>query len=186
MIDLAEFFLSNACTVELVRSRFPYDDPDLGSHLFAQLEQRGLIDAEGHPSDGLLATLRQILLFRAQVAASMWPGNLAVAIRGAGEVLAVASGNVTNVFRSLPEPQEPAHHLHHLLTGLRYARLDAHVLAWRAAGLTADEVSDLNFTSPARMSVEAQTNDRCEPIYETVEDLADWHVTIDSLHNEPS
>ncbi len=117
LVDLAEFFLADACTVQLVHNRLPYDDAGLGPRLFAQLERQNLINPEGCPSDDLRGTLGQVLLARAHVASSMWPGDLAVALQGAGEALAVASGNVTNVFRTLPEPREPAHCLHHRLTG---------------------------------------------------------------------
>ncbi len=116
----------------------------------------------------------------------MWPGGLAVALRGAGDALAIASGDVTDVFRSLLEPEEPAHRLHHLLTGLRYARLDAHVEAWQAAGLTAAEVVDLDPTSSSRIAVEAQTNERWEPMFAAVGNLAEWYVALGSLGSEPS
>lgn len=42
------------------------------------------------------------------------------------EALSYASSDLVNTFQSLAEPLPPAHRLHYLLTGVRYARMDAH------------------------------------------------------------
>ena len=50
------------------------------------------------------------------------------------------------------------------LTSLRFHRYDAHVGAWRAEGLTVDEVQALA-PGPVRDRIEAETNRRAAPPY---------------------
>ena len=50
------------------------------------------------------------------------------------------------------------------LTGLRFHRFDAHVAAWRAAGLTPDQIKALR-NGPARTAIEADTNRRAATPY---------------------
>ena len=80
----------------------------------------------------------------AEVAAELWDTDLAPVLPGAGDALGAATGSLVAALRLLPEPTAPAHRLHHLLTGLRYARLEAHVAAWTDAGLTAAEIVALD------------------------------------------
>jgi hypothetical protein len=50
------------------------------------------------------------------------------------------------------------------LTPLRFHRSDAHAAAWRAEGLTADEIRDLG-PGPQRERIEAETNRRAAAPY---------------------
>lgn len=54
------------------------------------------------------------------------------------------------------------------LAGLRFHRFDAHVAAWRAAGLTAEAVKALT-PGPARDAVEADTDRRAGVAYATLD-----------------
>jgi hypothetical protein len=54
------------------------------------------------------------------------------------------------------------------LTALRFHRFDAHVAAWKAAGLTGEEVASLPPGSQ-REAIEAETNRRAAAPYEALE-----------------
>jgi len=138
--DLAEFLAAGACTVDIARRRFRYDQDDTAAALVAGLADRHLLDEQLRPAASLLDATATILRLRADVAMELWGTDLVVAISGAARALAAASGALVEAFSTLPEPSGPAPRLHHLLTGLRYARFDAHIAAWEEAGLTAAEV----------------------------------------------
>lgn len=71
-------------------------------------------------------------------------------------------GAMTPVFE--PEGASAAARLTVRLAGLRHHRADAHRAAWRAAGLTVDQVKELP-EGPERAAIEAETNRRDEPVY---------------------
>jgi len=142
--DLAEFLAAGACTVDIARRRFRYDPDDNAGALVADLADRHLLDEQCRPADSILDATATILRLRADVAADLWGTDLAAATSGAARALELASGTLVEAFRTLPEPSHAAHRLHHLLTGLRYARFDAHIEAWEEVGLTAAEIVALS------------------------------------------
>jgi len=208
--DLAEFVAGAACTVELAERRFRYEADNTAGALIAGLHHRELIGDKLRPAEPLGEVLATILQWRADVATNLWGTDLSTANAGAADALLRASGPVTEVFRSLPEPASPAHLLHHRLTGLRYARLDAHMAVWEDADLTVAEIVALTSAvaiepvSPApdglvarrwltrhgvatsqghaaRSKIEAQTDARCDALFRAVDDLQEWRATMRSL-----
>lgn len=207
LYDLAEFVAAGACTVELAQRRFRYEADDAASALVADLHRRELGGDQLDSSEPLVDVIATILMWRADVATNLWGTDLVTANTGAAEALVSASGPVSEVFKSLPEPSRPAHLLHHRLTGLRYARLDAHMAAWEDAGLTAAEIVALTSAvekepmSPpldglvargwltsqgaataeghaARSRIEAETDSRCDVLFGAVRDSQTWLASI--------
>jgi hypothetical protein len=208
--DLAEFWAVGPCTIEIARRRFRYQPTNAAETLIGGLHDRRLIDDELRPSRPLIEASSRILLWRAQAAAKLWGTDLATAQRGAAEALPHGSGPMVEAFRLLPVPAPAAHRLHHLLTGLRYARMDAHIASWEAVGLSAAEIAALSSAvasepvSPApaslvakgwltthgsataeghaaRSSIEAATNSHCDPMFDTVTDGQEWLAALRSL-----
>jgi hypothetical protein len=68
-----------------------------------------------------------------------------------------------------PEGTGTAMLLAERLTPLRFHRADAHAAAWRAAGLTAEQVQALP-PGPARHAIEADTNERAAKPYAALSD----------------
>jgi hypothetical protein len=111
----------------------------------------------------------------ATAADALWSGHeervSALAGLAARAVLAGAvDGGET--FRLLAPSQEQAEAsgaalLSEWLTGLRFHRFDAHVAAWRSAGLTCDQIKALR-SGPQRVAIEADTNRRAATPYATL------------------
>lgn len=210
LYDLAEFLAAGSCTADICRRRFRYDPTDAGRTLLTGLQDRRLVDGRLRPSKPLAAATTTMLQWRADAATGLWGSDLATARRGAAQALGRASGGLVEPFRSLPEPTAPAHRLHHLLTGLRYARLDAHIAAWESAGLSAADMvalssavgSEPRLPAPedlvargwltvdgsataqghaARSAIESETNSRCAMLFGAGTDWQDWLVAIRSL-----
>lgn len=88
------------------------------------------------------------------------------------------------VFRALtpvwtPEGASAAARLASRLEALRHHRADAHRAAWRAAGLTVEQIQALE-SGPVREAVEAETNRLDAPVYEAL-DEAERLVLLASL-----
>ncbi|MEE9413709.1 MAG: hypothetical protein V3V01_00400 [Acidimicrobiales bacterium] len=208
--DLAEFLAAGACTLKIARLRFRYEPDDIVAVMISRLQESRLVDDQHRPSGALRDVLEVILKARSDTAVSLWGDELVVAQRGATEALTHASGTMVNAFRSLPEPTELAHRLHHVLTGLRYARFDAHITAWEEAGLIAAEIVALSSASKsepgsrtpesliakgwltaqgtatvtglaARSAIEAETNAGCDAMFTAVTDLEGWFAALTSL-----
>jgi hypothetical protein len=107
--------------------------------------------------------------FSQQAADELWPPDRVAAVHDlAGRALDAAAADGGPAFAiTAPvgrrEGASPAAVLGERLTGLRFHRYDAHVAAWRAAGLTAEEVAGLE--GPQRDAVEAETNRRAATPY---------------------
>ncbi len=199
LYDLAEFLAVGACSVDIAHHRFRYEPDNRAEAFVADLVGRQLLDERLRPADSLLEATATMLQWRADVAETLWGTDLDAASTGAARALSLASGTVVEAFRSLPEPDRSAHRLHHLLTGLRYARLDAHVAAWERAGLTAVDIVALSSavaSAPvsavpaglvarrwltvhgsataegraARSAIEAETNSHCDALFATAAD----------------
>lgn len=208
--DLAEFVAAGRCSVDVTRRRFPYDADDRAAAMVGRLLADDRLDGQLRPNAELEAVVDGILDLRADAAAELWGWQLTDPLQGAAEGFAAASGPLVDAFRRLPEPAVPAHRLHHLLTGLRYARLEAHVAAWEGAGLAAAEIVALSVAvgsestvapqgrlvtrgwltadgsatvegHQARAGIEAETDARCTAMFQAVTDLAGWFGTLQRL-----
>ncbi|MFC0098679.1 hypothetical protein ACFFKH_14255 [Micromonospora marina] len=97
-----------------------------------------------------------------------------------GRVLTHAQASGGPVFRAMSPPYEPegaspALLLVTRLGSLRHHRADAHRAAWRAAGLTADEIRALP-DGPRRAAIEADTDRRDEPAYAALTEAERWEL----------
>ncbi len=142
--DLAEFLAAGRSTDTVVRRRFVYDAELAASGDLAAVVGRRHPAGSDVPSAPLMRAAEALLIVRAEAADELWGTRARATIDGAATALAAADGELTTAFRSLALPDTPAARLHHLLTGLRYARLDAHVAAWAGAGLSAAEIVALS------------------------------------------
>ncbi len=209
LLDLAEFLLEGEFEVGVARRRFIYDEPDNVGRLFDELEPRGLVDETNRASGDVVGVLRTVLQLRASAADQLWRSHLGTSTRGAAEALSAARGQLVDAFVRLPEPARAAHRLHHLLTGLRYARMDAHIDAWEAVGLAPNEIVALSASvegqpasatrgvvergwmaddgsitpagRAARTEIEDATNNRCQAMFDGVTNLAEWVEGLRSL-----
>ncbi len=198
LFDLAEFALAGRCTREVAALRFRYHDRSAIDPAMRDLANPALPDL-----------LRRMLGMSAVVAQSLWGDDLAALLHGAAEVLACATGQLTDGYKQLPTPEPSAHRLHHLLTGLRYARMDAHAAAWAAAGLAAGDIAALSAAvqgklapappriiergwmtaagavTPAgrnaRTGIEVATNEACEPMLAALSEPSDWYEKLVEL-----
>ena len=203
VVDLAEFVLADALTPEVAVWRYPFLPDGVVAESIGAM-----------PSTGVLRTdLPAFLDARAEVAASMWGvhGDLVeTAIAGATTALAAAARPLAIAARSLPEPDDRCLRLHHLLTGLRYERLGAHVEACDAAGLRRSDAvvltkawsgerlddrptqltdlglldADRSLTAAGRRvrdRIEAATEAGCEPMWAAVPDRAGWVSVLAEL-----
>jgi len=212
LLDLAEFFAVGACNAETILLRFPYEPEEMPTKMFRQLSDRRHIGAHLEPLPTLVKVIDTLLEARADTASLLWGTEIKAARAGADEALTRADGQLVNRFHELPRPVSPVAALHHVLTGVRYARLDAHVFAWRRAGLDPAGIVALSaavesgeeqghhpelvdrgwFTSDgtvtsegrrARQRIENQTNDRCAAMFAAVNEPSQW---LESLRRLPS
>ncbi|HET7487337.1 MAG TPA: hypothetical protein VFJ85_05365 [Acidimicrobiales bacterium] len=110
------------------------------------------------------------------IAGELWSGReehcatLAGLAGRVADAAARSGGGALSVLAPLAElpGATPALVLAERLTLLRFHRFDAHVAAWRAAGLTAGEVAGLP-PGPVRDTVEEETNRRAGEPYEVLD-----------------
>ena len=212
LVDLAEFLAAGTWTMDVVRLRFPYREDGV-VEMFHDLLTAGLIDGDRQPAGQLAHLVRVVLAARSETAETLWAGNLDAAQEGADEALQHAAGSLVELFRAVPEPSEPAHRLHHVLNGVRYGRLDAHVSAWQAQKLQATEIVALSAANEsghrvavpaglldrgwieaggsitndgrtARAAIEADTNARCDAMFDGVAHPQLWYDALRALHDD--
>ena len=140
------------------------------------LIQVGLVkeDAEGRVclTERGQSLVGEIHSVGATAANGLWAGHeeRVTALAGlAARAVHAAAVDGGDTFTLLAPSQEPADAsdaalLSERLTGLRFHRFDAHVAAWRAAGLTVDQIKALR-SGPARAAIEADTNRRAATPY---------------------
>lgn len=203
VIDLAEFIVAGALTDEVVRGRYPFLPPEI---VAASLDQR--------PADEVLVPqLRSILRARLETAVELWrsvAAEVSIAAAGASDALAAARQPFACAFRSLPRPDVAAARAHHLLTGLRYERLSAHVAACESAGVRGSDavvltrawsgeplddrptsLADRGLIGPdgaitdagrdVRDRIEADTERACQPMWRAVGDPVAWRTALGRL-----
>lgn len=217
MFDVAEFLLADAFSREVMDLRFRYHDPaDLHKTVSSWLDSR-VIDDDLRATPRLRRGLRLVLDLRADVAQGMWREHvdLFTAVHeGADTVMGASDGALTVRFRRLPVPDNDALAVHHLLTGVRYHRADAHASAWQEAGLNRTEIRALTdawhgeTVEPqsglvergwfdrngltesgvrARDEIEAVTNQRAGDAFDVLGDQAwlTWFEAVRSLATPP-
>jgi len=212
LVDVAEFIAHGRLTPDVMELRFRYDPHSAVAADGAVIESHGGMNGR-RPSAPLEDAVSVILGTRASVAARLWPSRLDTELRGAEEAVAAATGALTDHFVRLPPPDEPAHRLHHLLTALRYVRMDAHEVAWRAEGLDREQILALTAAwqhppEPAvpaellqrglldvdgritdtgrqvRHRIEDATNRGCAAVFDAIDDLGRWRRLLADLASE--
>ena len=177
-IDLAEFVLAGSLTDDVALARFPFLPPNTVIDGLSAVRAVGPIAPD----------LQSFLDTRAETAAVMWPDIASIerATIGAIEALGAAVRPLAVAYRALPLPDRPPMRLHHLLTGLRYERLGAHVQACDRAGLTRPGAVALSTAwsgeggpisaaeRELRNRIEVETETGCEPMWSAVTDLDGW------------
>ncbi|MGW5670442.1 hypothetical protein [Micromonospora sp. NPDC003776] len=149
------------------------------------------VDAEG--TWHLTELGRELALFAqratAETAAELWAagpsmlpglGSVPRLAELVGRVLAHGLATGGPAFRAMTPPYEPADASPAMLLvtrlgSLRHHRADAHRAAWRAAGLTADEIRALP-DGPERAAIEAETDRRDEPAYAVLSGAERWEL----------
>ena len=142
--DLAEYLLAGSLTAELALTRFRYLPPGAVRRRVDALIDEGHLDADLMPGPPLRKLLGRLLDCRAESAGHLWGGHagaIAAVRPAARSVVAAAppSFALAASFAALPEPADPFLAMHHLLTGLRYVRADAHARAWQEQGIAATD-----------------------------------------------
>jgi hypothetical protein len=152
-----------------VHAIFSYLPPQAVETGIAEAIKTGLLVAPGDGKLQLTDTGRDFAVRMYtevdKAVASAWSGqeNLVRALLSlAGKAIDAAMATGGPAFNVLAPPNEPegasdAMVLAERLTPLRFHRFDAHVAAWRAAGLTAAQMRDLS-PGPERDAIEAETN----------------------------
>lgn len=214
LVDVAEFLLADALSPHTLTLRYRYQDPVDIAAVLRTWEQAGLVDTEPtagnlRASAGLREFLETVLTIRAEVAERLWRDridSLLLIATGARAVVEASEGSLAVQFSALPEPHQPALLTHHVLTGLRYHRADAHAAAWQSSGLDRQEIIALTkawqghtIEPPsslirqgwfdgtgvtkagldARDWIETSTNELAEPSFATISD----HTWPDWLHS---
>ncbi|WP_225853951.1 hypothetical protein [Micromonospora sp. AMSO31t] len=180
--------LARPMPAEALADGLAYTDGDMSRELAQGVTT---VDADG--AWHLTERGRELALFAqratAEAAEELWsdlPGmlpGLRIVPRLAdlvGRVLAHGQATGGPAFRAMSPPYEPdgaspALLLVTRLGSLRHHRADAHRAAWRAAGLTADEIRALP-DGPERAAIEAETDRRDEPAYAVLTDAERWEL----------
>ena len=179
---------------EAVDALFPYQPAETTAHALAELESAGVVavaDDEIRLTEKGVAVIDRLYAALVQVVDEMWRGVDAdfehlASITAKAITAAASTGGPT--FHMLSPVYERAGtpasvRLAESLTPLRFHRFDAHVAAWRDAGLTPAEVQALE-NSPAKEAIEADTNARAAAAYETL-DAKERTTLLDGLRVLP-
>ena len=155
---------------------FAYQPASVVDHGIDGAIRAGLVDeAEGGQlrlSERGRALAAEMLAEGDTVARELWSGHegRVMTLAGlAGRAVQAAASDGGDAFAVMAPSDEPAGAsdaalLAERLTGLRFHRFDAHVAAWRAAGLTADQIKAL-LPGAERAAIEADTNRRAATPY---------------------
>lgn len=158
---------------------FVYTPPEQVEEALRELAGKSLISASESGavvlSDRGRESLAELYTITAPFVDELWAGHEHLSNKLAGlahRVVVAAAGTGGPAFAVMAPPWEPpgassAMLLAERLTPLRFHRFDAHVAAWRAAGLTVDEVRTLP-PGHQRDAIEADTNHRAGAPYEAL------------------
>jgi len=125
------------------------------------------------PGPGTTAYLDELSDLHAAATAPWYTGDLVPLLDLAATLLAAGTATGGPAYAVFTPPYErpggpPAVKLYNRLAALRYHRSDAHAAAWAARGLTAERIVALPADHPLRQDIEADTNRRSAPPYETL------------------
>ena len=150
LIDhFADWLTTTGITRHVASARLVYLPPGTVDRWFDRLDELGLTntDADGRISarPALFPLANALLDARADVAGQLWTGHEKPLQRVGAAARAIAlsapaSFVVAASHRHIPDLRDVYLSTHTRLVTLRYLRQHAHVAAWRAAGLTADEI----------------------------------------------
>jgi hypothetical protein len=126
-------------------------------------------------SDRGREAVAELYAVTARLVDELWAGHEDLSNKLAAlahRAVAAAAGTGGPAFAVMAPPWEPpdasaAMLLAERLTPLRFHRFDAHVAAWRSAGLTVETVQDLP-PGDQRDEIEAETNERAGAPYEVL------------------
>ncbi len=182
LLDLAEFYLAAPTARDVVVSRFRYDPRDEIDAIVDDWIRARALTPGGEVSPALRDVFETLLGFRAEIAELFWheSTHIDMVLHESTMALDHATGQLTTPFKLLPLPDRRAHRLHHVLTGLRYVRMDVHVLAWQAQGLSAAQMVQLPPGSQ-RDEIEADTNQRYQLMLKPISSLDAWHTALVDL-----
>jgi hypothetical protein len=150
---------------------FAYQPSSVVDHGIDGAIRAGLVDeAEGGQlrlTERGRALAAEMLADGDAVARELWSGHeerVTMLAGLAGRAVHAAASDGGDAFTVMAPSDEPAGAsdaglLSERLTGLRFHRSDAHVAAWRAAGLTTDQIKAL-LPGAERAAIEADTNRR--------------------------
>jgi hypothetical protein len=146
LLDMIEFLLADRFSSEIMRLRFRYHHPNDLAKAVDAWQSAGLVGADWKASPELRRFLQLALRRRGEVARDLWTDHedeFPMVTKGARAVFENSDGSLVGKFRSLAVPDHEALAVHHLLTGVRYHRADAHASAWASAGLDRHEIGAL-------------------------------------------
>ncbi|MGC1214719.1 MAG: hypothetical protein WA890_26105 [Micromonospora sp.] len=180
--------LARPMSAEALADGLAYTDGDMTRELAQGVTK---VDAEG--TWHLTELGRELALYAqratAEAAEELWSSGLPMLPGLAsvprlaelvGRVLAYGLATGGPAFHAMapayePEDASPVMLLTTRLGALRHHRADAHRAAWRAAGLTADEIRALP-DGPERQAIEAETDRRDEPAYAVLTADERWEL----------
>jgi hypothetical protein len=178
-----------------VTALFRYQPDDVTMAAVASAIRDGLLD-DGDGPIGATDRGREIVAFArdrfAEQADQVWhdhAGTIDRMLPLMARVLdaaAVAGGDAFAVLHPVYEPPDTSASMlfAERLTPMRFHRYDAHVAAWRAAGLDAAGVEALE-DGPVRVAIEADTNRRDAPPYAAL-DVDERVALLEGLVSLPS
>ncbi|MFI6908083.1 hypothetical protein ACIBKY_42950 [Nonomuraea sp. NPDC050394] len=167
---------------------YRYTKPaDLAEEVAVHLAQGTLKETDAlHPTPKTATFIRALYAHHEATAARIWPDVTHLAAQVA-RVLAAAPRQPGGALELMAPPYEPPGAapgllLFNRLAALRYSRADAHAAAWRAAGLTAEEVVNLR-EGPLHAEIEHATNVAAAEPYKILTDRerADLHTGLSAL-----
>ena len=181
-------------TPEGVAATFIYGPDGFVERALADARGTGLIAPDAIRLTELgVAAVERVQTVSTAIVMEMWPDVRASDIESIAalttKALNAAAANSGEAFRVMwplysPEGTPTAARLAESLTALRFHRFDAHVAAWRAAGLTAAEIQVLE-PGDTRDAIEADTNERAAVPY-TALNGEERQTLIDGLAGLPA
>jgi len=173
---------------------FVYEPAGFVASGLAQIRASGLLHDDAIAlTDTGLAAIERIHAVSAGVVTEMWAGQpgadfdrLDVLTADVMAAAATTGGEAFKVVSPLyAPPGTPTFaRVAEALTVLRYHRFDAHVAAWRAAGLTADEMQALE-PGGRKDAIEADTNARASAPYVVLSE-SERAALVESLASLPA
>lgn len=152
LINLMPF--ADQLSESFIRRRYIYRPQPALAAFFAELESGGFLARDGdrlRPTERLAPIGEEVRLATAAATAELWRPHEEVVVPASAMARTVLDAGpvrdgLVQVAIRAPEPEDPFSRFWQRLAGLRLLRNEAHVDAWRAAGLTALDVEALTGT----------------------------------------